>query len=313
MKKLIAASLVALLSVSTAYADWAPTGPIKVLIGFKAGGGADTLARMIAEDIQAEYGWAMQPENVTGAGGGVMARELKASAADGSAIGVGITDTFAYGVLAARDPGYATSDFDYLSTIAGTQMAVVARADRGWKTFSDVIAAAKGGQSISFGTMTPRLADGAYYIGKVNDAKFNIVSSYKGGKAVLNAINASDVDVGWVAGPQKAGVLSGDLVNLVNGEDTPLKVSPDAQNLADIGVDFTFGATFVSMAPTGLPAETREALSGAISTVIQTEGSKSHTFINKVFALKVKTGDEAQAYVEGEAKDAEALLEATSE
>ncbi|MGH1464099.1 MAG: tripartite tricarboxylate transporter substrate-binding protein [Cognatishimia sp.] len=313
MKTLITAATAAILSATAAFADWAPEGPIKVLIGFRAGGGADTLARLISEDINANYGWVMVPENVTGAGGAVMAREVKAADADGLTIGVGITDTFAYTLLASREPGYTVDDFDYLSTIAGTQMGIVARADSGWKTMSDVIAAVKAGEEVSFGTMTQRLADGAYYIGKVNDVNFNITSSYTGGKAVLNAVNASDVDIGWVAGPQAAGVKSGDLVNLANGEDQPLAVSPEAQTMADIGVDFFFGATFLAMAPANLSPEANEALSTAISTVIQKDGSKSNAFINKVFALKVNAGDDAENYVKRELADAEALLNATAE
>lgn len=314
MKILILLTLIAATLMTTnAQAEWIPSGPIKILIGFRAGGGADTMARLIAEDIQAEYGWTMLPQNVTGAGGAVMARELKDQVADGLTIGVGITDTFAYGRLATRDPGYELADFDFLATLAGTQMGIVAKADRGWKTFSDVIAAVKSGEEISFGSMTPRLADGAYYIGKVNDVKFNIVSGYKGGKAVLNAINADDVDVGWVAGPQKSGVESGDLLNLANGEDQPLKVSPDAQSLSDIGVAFNFGATFVAIAPAGLAEEPKQALTNAIASVVQKEGSKSNTYINKVFTVKVKTGDDATAYVQAEDADARALLDATAE
>lgn len=315
MKTLFAAVAAAatVLAAPLAHAEWTPSGPIKVLIGFRAGGGADTMARLIAEDIQAERGWSMVPENVAGAGGAVMARELKAAAADGLTIGIGITDTFAYGLQAARDPGYAIEEFDYLTTLAGTQMAVVAKKDRGWTSFSDVIAAARSGQEISFGTMTPRLADGAYYLGEVNDVPFNIVSSYKGGKAVLNAINADDIDIGWVAGPQKAGVEAGDLVNLLNGEDQPLAVSPDAQSLSDVGVSFFFGATFVAMAPAGLPDDARAALTDAIASAVQKEGSKSNAFITRVFALKVRQGADAQAFIEQEAADAKALLEATAE
>lgn len=241
-----------------------------------------------------------------------MARAVMEAEPDGLTIGIGITDTFAYGVLATRDPGYSTDDLTYLSTIAGTQMGIVAKSDRGWNTMSDVIAAAKSGETISFGTMTPRLADGAYYIGLANDVEFNIVSGYQGGRAVLNAVTADDVDIGWVAGPQKAGVVSGDLVNLANGEDVPLAVSPNAQNLSDIGVEFSFGATFVAIAPNDLSDDARTALSDAISTVIQKEGSKSNAFITRVFALKVKSGDAAKAYVNKELADAEALLAATS-
>lgn len=312
MKTLLSAAVAALLSVSTAYADWAPKGPIKVLIGFQAGGGADTMARLIAEDLNTEYGWSVLPENITGAGGAVMARQLKASPADGLTIGLGITDTFAYGMLASRDPGYALDDFTFLATLAGTQMGIVAKSERGWTTMSDVIEAAKSGTKISFGSMTPRLADGAYYIGKVNGVDFNVVSSYKGGKDVLNAVNAADIDVGWVAGPQAAGVIAGDLVNLANGEDQPLRASPDAQMLKDIGVDFFFGATFVAVASSGIPEDAKTALGDAIAAVVQKDGSKSNAFINKAFALKVKIGSEAQDYVARELSDAQALLEATA-
>lgn len=312
MKHLITTAVAVLFSTTAAFAEWTPTGPIKVLIGFAPGGGADSLARLIAEDVQEAYNWTLIPENMPGAGGAVMARAVKDSGPDGLTIGIGITDTFAYGVLATRDPGYTTDDFTYLSTIAGTQMGIVAKSSRGWATMSDVITAAKSGETISFGTMTPRLADGAYYIGLANDVEFNIVSGYQGGRAVLNAVTADDVDIGWVAGPQKAGVLSGDLVNLANGEDMPLEVSPEAQELSDIGVEYSFGATFLAFSPSDLPDDARSALSDAIASVIQKEGSKSNAFITRVFALKVKTGADAEAYVNKELTDAEALLAATS-
>ncbi|GAA0785376.1 tripartite tricarboxylate transporter substrate-binding protein [Roseibium denhamense] len=313
MKILAATAAVAALLTGAAQADWAPSGPIDFVIGFAAGGGTDTLARLIAEDIQAQQGWTVVPKNAEGGGGAVMAREVMAAEPDGQTIGFGITDTFAYGMLASRDPGYGADDFTYLATIAGTQMAVVAKADRGWTTMTDVFEAMRGGESISFGTMTPRLADGAYYIGLQNDVEFNIVSSYKGGRAVLNAINADDVDIGWVAGPQAGGVAAGDLVNLVNGEDIPLSVSPDAQSLSDIGVEYFFGATFLAMAPAGLPDDAREALTEAIVAAIRTEGTKSNAFIERVFVLKVAAGPDAAAYVAKEAADAEALLDATSQ
>ncbi|MEP3332208.1 hypothetical protein [Sedimentitalea sp.] len=152
-----------------------------------------------------------------------------------------------------------------------------------------------------------------YYIGKSNDVNFSIVSGDKGGRGVLNAINADDVDIGWVAGPQAKGVAAGELLNLANGEDQPLKVSPESETLQHVGVDFFFGATFIMVAPAGIPDDAKTALTGAITKVIQKEGSKSNEFINRVFVLKVLAGDDADAYVAQESKDSEALLEATAD
>ena len=58
-----AAAAAALTVPSTAaMADWAPSGPIKLIIAFAAGGGADTQARLIAEDLEAKLGWNFIPE-----------------------------------------------------------------------------------------------------------------------------------------------------------------------------------------------------------------------------------------------------------
>ncbi|MDB6176221.1 tripartite tricarboxylate transporter substrate-binding protein [Paracoccus sp. Z330] len=313
MKSFLLAASVVAVCAGAANAEWTPDGPVKMMIGFKAGGGADTLARMLAEDIQSQQGWNLLPVNVDGRGGAIMARELKDSPSDGMTIGVGITDTFAYGHQAMRDPGYAPEDFDFLATLAGTQMGIVAKSDRGWKDLGDVLEAAKAGEEISFGTMTPRLADGAYYIGKVNEVDFSIVSNFSGGQDVLNAINAGDIDIGWVAGPQKAGVVSGDLINLANGEHETLEMSPDTRGLSDFGVDFGFGTTFLVFAPAGLSDEAKAAWSEAIIAAVDNPDSKVRSFIDRLFVAKTLNADEASAYVATEADEALQLLDATAE
>ena len=54
-----------------AHAEWAPKGPIKFWIGFGAGGGTDTQARALAEELEALKGWRIIPENKAGGGGAV--------------------------------------------------------------------------------------------------------------------------------------------------------------------------------------------------------------------------------------------------
>ncbi|MEC8204989.1 MAG: sulfatase-like hydrolase/transferase, partial [Pseudomonadota bacterium] len=47
---------------SGALAEWKPSGPITMMIAFAAGGGADTQARMIAEELEKRHGWKIIPE-----------------------------------------------------------------------------------------------------------------------------------------------------------------------------------------------------------------------------------------------------------
>ena len=275
MKNLMLAAALTVASTASplaAAADWTPPGPIKMMIAFKAGGGADTQARMIAEELEARHGWTIIPEQVTGKGGAVLARALKDEPADGTSIGILVTESLGYNMVAAGNAGYTQADFTPLTTTAGFQMGVVALSSKGWKTFDEMIAAAKGGQEIRFGAMSPRLADLAYLLGKAHGVSFNIVM-VRGGKGVMNGLNAGDLDAGWGAGIQTKAVLAGDMVNLASGLSTKLDVTPAAPTMAELGVDFNADGYFMFTAPDGIPEATRETLSSAIAAVVMDEST----------------------------------------
>lgn len=265
-----------------AHAEWQPKGPITMMIAFAAGGGADTQARLIAEELEIRKGWKVIPESVLGKGGGVLAARLMKQPADGTAIGMAISETTAYAMLAEKNPGYSDKDFTFLTTTAGTQMGIVAKKSRGWKSMADVSAAIKKGEKISFGVMSQKLGDGAYLLSKTLGVKYNIVT-LKGGKDVLNAITAGDLDIGWVAGIQAPGVASGELVNLASGEEKRLEMSPDAMSVKELGMVADFGVYFMYLAPKGLPADAREALTTAIKEIVNDPKSKTNAFITKAF------------------------------
>ena len=56
LKSAVAALGLAAMATGAFAADWTPPGPIKLMIGFAAGGGADTQARLIAEALEAKMG-----------------------------------------------------------------------------------------------------------------------------------------------------------------------------------------------------------------------------------------------------------------
>ena len=318
MKKILLGWVIGLglsmIGISSAIAEWAPSGPIKMMIAFKAGGGADTQARMIAEHIEANKGWKIIPEQVTGKGGANLARAMKGQANDGTVIGMAITETFTYNMKAAKNPGYTPEDFTFLTTTAGFQMGVVARTDRGFSSWEDVIAAAKGGETIRFGVMSARLDDVAYLLGKASGIEFNNVM-VKGGKGVMNGLNAGDLDIGWGAGIQAKAVKAGDMVNLLSGISTRLDVSPNAPTMKEaVGLEFTGEGHFTFVAPAGVPAEAREALISAISAAINDPDSKANGFINKGFGGVVEiAGDDLTKLVADEGEAADKLMAAASE
>lgn len=316
MKRILKAGVVALglaLTATTAMAaDWVPPGPIKMMIAFRAGGGADTQARLIAEALEAKLGWKFIPEQVTGKGGVNLLAALKDQPNDGTAIGMVVTESLGYN-LAAANAGITPADFTGISTTAGFQMGIVSLSTKGWNTFADVVAAAKGGQDIRFGVMSPRLADLAYLLGKAQGIKLNIVS-VKGGKAVMNGVNAGDLDVGFMAGIQGKGVAAGDLVNLASGLSTPLKQTPDAPTLANLGVGYNSDGYFVFVGPAGMPTEAREALATAIASVAADESTKAGGIIKKAFGgAATITGEELSTLLANGYKETASLLAAAAE
>ncbi len=265
---------------SSAAADWKPSGPIKMMIAFRAGGGADTQARLIAEELQKRHGWKIIPAQVAGKGGINLAKALAKSPNDGTVIGIAVTETFGYNLVVSKKSGLKLSDFTSLTTTAGFQMGMVALTSKGWKTFYDVITAAKGGQEIRLGAMSQRVADVTYLLGKANGLEFNIVMT-KGGKGVMNGINAGDIDAGFVAGPQAKAVIAGDMVNLASGLSKPLKLSPDAPLLKDLGVEFNMDGYFLFVAPAGIPEEARRTINNAIAEIVTDPQTKVGGYINK--------------------------------
>lgn len=298
---------------TSAMAEWQPSSPISLMIGFKAGGGADTQARLVAEDLKTRHGWKIIPSQVTGKGGINLANAISKSPNDGTVIGMFVSETFEYNLAAAKKSGLKLSDFTPLVTTAGFQMGIVAKTSKGWKTFFDVIKAAKEGQQIRFGVMSPKLADIAYLLGKANGIEFNIVMG-RGGKAVMDGLNAGDIDVGFVAGIQDKAVASGDMVNLASGLSVPLKQTPDAPLLKDLGLDFNTDGYFMFAAPAGLPDEVRRTISNAIAEIVTDPSSKAGGFIKRAFGeATAMKGAELERFLNTQYEASLKLLKAASE
>ena len=161
--------------------------------------------------------------------------------------------------------------------------------------------------------MSPALADLAYVIGKENGVEFNIIS-VRGGKAVMNGLNAGDMDVGFGAGIQAKAVRAGDMVELASAKSTPLAGTPDAPLLTEFGVKFANDTMFLVAGPAGMDATARDAIAKAIKGVLMTDGSEAAGFINKAFGgVNMIQGGELMALVTAGFEQAGGLLDASAE
>lgn len=104
-----------------------PSGPVRILVGFSAGGGTDILARIIANKLNVLWGIPVIVENKAGAAGLIAAAEVAKAAPDGNTLMMGHIN--ALGIAPALYPKLGFSpdkDFAAIALVGQTPQVLVA-------------------------------------------------------------------------------------------------------------------------------------------------------------------------------------------
>jgi tripartite-type tricarboxylate transporter receptor subunit TctC len=102
-------------------------GPLRIVVGYPAGGSADVLGRIVGDRIAAELKVPVVVENKVGAGGRIAADSVKAAAPDGTTIMVGNIAVMTLAQFSFRKLGYdGTRDFVPIAHAANFQLGFAA-------------------------------------------------------------------------------------------------------------------------------------------------------------------------------------------
>jgi tripartite-type tricarboxylate transporter receptor subunit TctC len=104
-----------------------PAGPVRILVGFSAGGGTDILARIVANKLSVLWGIPVIVENKAGAAGLIAAAEAAKAAPDGNTLMMGHIN--ALGIAPALSPKLGFSpdkDFAAIALVGQTPQVLVA-------------------------------------------------------------------------------------------------------------------------------------------------------------------------------------------
>jgi tripartite-type tricarboxylate transporter receptor subunit TctC len=256
------------LPVSSLAAAEYPARPINLYIGSAPAGSTDMLGRVLARALGAELDQPVVVHNRTGAGGGVMAAQLKASAPDGYSLGMTISHAYTGNpVVTPAAARYAVGDFTHLASVSKGQCALVTSSRKPYGTFEDLIAAARRGEQPIFASQSPLTKIVADFIAKVANVKFRVISVQGGGETV-QAILGGHADFAFSGGPHVDYVAAGQMRVLASVEDERLATSPEAPTLKELGYDLSSCALFVVSAPPNLPADIERTLSTALAAAI---------------------------------------------
>ncbi len=121
-----------------------PSRAIKLVVGFPAGTTPDTLARLVADGVQASLGQPIVVENSVGAGGNIAADRVAKAEPDGyTLLMAGNAALVVNQSLYAKLPFDPAKDFAVISQIAITPNVLVVHADVPANTVQDLVAIAK--------------------------------------------------------------------------------------------------------------------------------------------------------------------------
>lgn len=150
MKNITAWISCAVLMAATAFwsgaatAQTYPTGPIKIIVPFAAGGSNDSMARLIGRELSQRWGPENVVENITGAGGNVGAAAAARATPDGYTLIAGSIGTHAVNqFLYPKIPYDTMKGFVPLTLIAEVGLLVVVHPSLPIQSISDLINYAK--------------------------------------------------------------------------------------------------------------------------------------------------------------------------
>lgn len=282
----LAAALALTLVAPAAWAQAWPSKPIKLINGFPPGGGADILARLVAERLSAALGQQVIVENRTGATGMIAAQSVAASPPDGYTIllytmNMACTSPIMPGNKINIDPD---KDLMPIVIIAGLDNLLYVSPKTDFKTVEDVIKAAKANPGkLTYGSSG---VGGSYHLWA---AQFTTMADiemlhvpFRGGPPAIAEIVAGRVDMMF---GNLAEILphirSGAVRAVAFTSVPPSPVLPGVPTIAQSGLpDYRADNWFGLGAPAGTSQEVVDRLNAEVNKLV-----KDPAFAEKLVSL----------------------------
>ena len=274
---IVIAALLGGLVAPTAQAQTAfPSKPIKILVGFAAGGGTDVFARALAQGLATQLGQSVIIDNKPGAGGVLAGQSLRQVDSDGYTLMMGSTSTQAIAPLLYAKRPYSPQDFTPIAHIASVGVVLVAHPNAPFNSVAELVAYAKarpgqlnyasGGNGV-----TNHLA---MELLKSRTGAFITHIPYRGSAPALQDVMAGQVSLMFdsiaSSGPQ---IRAGKVKALGVASLAPSEALPGVPTLSDAGATvglkgFEASGWIALYGPAGLPPAVTARLQEAAAVVL---------------------------------------------
>jgi tripartite-type tricarboxylate transporter receptor subunit TctC len=281
-----------------------PDKPIRMVVGFTAGGGTDVVARILAQKMSESLGQSVLVENRPGASGMIAGEMVAKSAPDGTTVMMGTQTTYAVAPTLYRkttlDPA---RDFSGIAMSAVSPLVLVVNPAVPAHSVKDVIAMAKakpGGINYGSGGLgtTPHMC------GELFQAMAGIKLAhiaYRGEAPAINDLLGGQIpfmfsNLSAIVGNVRAGQLRA--VGVTSATRAP--ALPDVPTLAEAGLPGFDAATwFALVAPAGTPHDIRQRLNAEVKRALALADVKQR-YADLGMTVEDSTPEHVDAYIKSE-------------
>ena len=268
------------LASAPAFAQSFPSRPVNLVVPFPPGGGTDTGARILAEQLSKRWGQPVVVENKGGAAGQIGADSVAKAKPDSYTLLLGNIGTQAINPsLYAKLPYDADKAFAPVSLVAELPLAMMVNPALPAKTASEFITLAKSkpGQlsySSSGAGSAPHLAAEIF---KDQTGTFVLHVPYRGGGPAIADLLAGHVQLSFMTVLEASGhIKGGKLRALAVTGDKRVQALPDVPTLAESVVPGFNAISWIGLlAPAGTPPDVVDKIAADVRAVLADDAVKA--------------------------------------
>ena len=255
-----------------------PSRTVRIVIGFGAGGGTDTVARIFAQKLQDAIGGTILVENKPGAAGRIAPETVEKSTPDGytllgaaagaMTIGTAIWDRIPYDIF---------KDFAPISMIADYPMLVLVSKSHPAQTIGELVAWLKANpDKANYPTPSPVFTLPIEHF-KLKTGAPGTAISYRSSNESITSLLGGQTAFAFVETPAAVPqVATGNLRALAVTVPSRIPVLPDVPTLAEAGVpEVVAGTWFALMAPVATPVPIVKKLEAAARRIAASDDFKA--------------------------------------
>jgi tripartite-type tricarboxylate transporter receptor subunit TctC len=253
-----------------------PTHPITMIVPFPAGGLADAVARVLAEQMRGSLGQPIIIENVSGADGSIGTGRIARAKPDGYTIEEGSISTHMLNGAFYSLPYDVVDDFAPISPFATLPYVLFGRKTMPAKDLNELIAWLKANPNKASAGLTAsgtRLATAFFQ--RETGTQFTLVP-YRGSAPAIQDLVAGQIDMCFDTPVSLPLMRAGSIKAYATTSDARSALAPDIPTFGEMGLPaLSFPVWYALFAPKGTPKEIINRLNAAAVQALADPAARS--------------------------------------